>query len=55
VNTAHGVSRVVRFAFDKATTRRNKLTLVHKTNVLVHAGSLWSRIVREVQAEYPRC
>ena len=53
VNTAHGVSRVVRFAFDKATTRRNKLTLVHKTNVLVHAGSLWSRIVREVQVEYP--
>ena len=53
VNTAHGVSRVVRFAFEKATTRRNKLTLVHKTNVLVHAGSLWSRIVREVQVEYP--
>lgn len=53
VNTAHGVTRVVRFAFDKATTRRNKLTLVHKTNVLVHAGSLWSRIVREVQVEYP--
>jgi len=53
VNTAHGVSRVVRFAFEKATTRRNKLTLVHKTNVLVHAGSLWSRVVREVQADYP--
>ena len=53
VNTAHGVSRVVRFAFEKATTRRNKLTLVHKTNVLVHAGSLWSRIVREVRVEYP--
>lgn len=53
VNTAHGVNRVVRFAFEKATTRRNKLTLVHKTNVLVHAGSLWSRIVREVQVEYP--
>ena len=53
VNTAHGVSRVVRFAFDKATTRRNKLTLVHKTNVLVHAGGLWSRIVRDVQVEYP--
>jgi 3-isopropylmalate dehydrogenase len=53
VNTAHGVSRVVRFAFDTAMARRKKLTLVHKTNVLVHAGSLWSRIVSEVQAEYP--
>jgi len=53
VNTAHGVQRVVRFAFDTAMNRRKKLTLVHKTNVLVHAGSLWSRIVREVQADYP--
>ncbi|MGA1688686.1 MAG: 3-isopropylmalate dehydrogenase, partial [Pontimonas sp.] len=52
VNTAHGVSRVVRFAFELATTRRNKLTLVHKTNVLVHAGNLWSRVVREIHAEY---
>jgi 3-isopropylmalate dehydrogenase len=53
VNTAHGVQRVVRFAFDTAMSRRKKLTLVHKTNVLVHAGSLWSRIVREVQADFP--
>jgi len=53
VNTAHGVQRVVRFAFDTAMSRRKKLTLVHKTNVLVHAGSLWSRIVREIEADYP--
>ena len=53
VNTAYGVSRVVRFAFEKAMRRRKKLTLVHKTNVLVHAGSLWSRVVREVHAEFP--
>lgn len=53
VNTAHGVSRVVRFAFEKAMTRRKKLTLVHKTNVLVYAGGLWSRIVRDVHADFP--
>ena len=53
VNTAHGVQRVVRFAFDTAMARRKKLTLVHKTNVLIHAGSLWSRVVREIQADYP--
>lgn len=52
LNTAYGVSRVVRFAFEKAATRKKKLTLVHKTNVLAHAGTLWSRIVREVQTEY---
>ena len=54
VNTAFGVERVVRFAFDAARNRpRKRLTLVHKTNVLVFSGSLWQRIVTEVAAEYP--
>jgi 3-isopropylmalate dehydrogenase len=54
VNTAFGVERVVRYAFERARKRsRKKLTLVHKTNVLVHAGGVWSRIVREVGEEYP--
>jgi 3-isopropylmalate dehydrogenase len=54
VNTAHGVKRVVEFAFDLASKRERKhLTLVHKTNVLVHAGKLWSRIVAEVSQKYP--
>jgi 3-isopropylmalate dehydrogenase len=53
VNTAFGVQRVVRYAFEKARTRRKHLTLVHKTNVLTFAGSLWSRIVSDVGAEFP--
>ena len=54
VNTAHGVRRVVEYAFDLASKRpRKHLTLVHKTNVLVHAGKLWSRIVSEVSQKYP--
>jgi 3-isopropylmalate dehydrogenase len=54
VNTAHGVKRVVEFAFDLASKReRRHVTLVHKTNVLVHAGKLWSRIVAEVSQKYP--
>jgi 3-isopropylmalate dehydrogenase len=54
VNTAYGVERVVRYAFEAAQKRpRKKLTLVHKTNVLVFSGSLWQRIVTEVSAEYP--
>ncbi|WP_420175513.1 3-isopropylmalate dehydrogenase [Luteococcus sp. OSA5] len=53
INTAHGVERVVRHAFELAMTRRKKLTLVHKHNVLVNAGGLWRRIVEEVAAEYP--
>jgi 3-isopropylmalate dehydrogenase len=53
LNTAFGVERVVRYAFEKARTRRKHLTLVHKNNVLMFAGKLWSRIVAEVGAEYP--
>ncbi|ALX66854.1 3-isopropylmalate dehydrogenase [Microbacterium sp. XT11] len=53
VNSAFGVGRVVRYAFDLAERRRKKLTLVHKTNVLVHAGAIWKRIVDEVAAEHP--
>jgi 3-isopropylmalate dehydrogenase len=54
INTAFGVERVVRDAFTRAVRRpRRKLTLVHKTNVLVHAGRTWSRIVAEVGEEFP--
>jgi len=54
VNTAFGVERVVRDAFGRASRRpRRRLTLVHKTNVLVHAGAVWSRIVDQVAAEFP--
>ncbi|MDU0346227.1 3-isopropylmalate dehydrogenase [Microbacterium sp. KSW2-29] len=53
VNTAYGVERVVRYAFALAERRRHKLTLVHKTNVLVHAGGMWKRIVDAVASEFP--
>jgi 3-isopropylmalate dehydrogenase len=53
LNTAFGVNRVVRYAFALAAKRRKNLTLVHKTNVLTFAGSLWSRVVTEVGLEYP--
>ena len=54
VNTAFGVERVVRDAFARAQKRpRRQLTLVHKTNVLVHAGGVWSRVVAEVGRDFP--
>ncbi|MGP3926175.1 3-isopropylmalate dehydrogenase [Streptomyces sp. 8N616] len=54
LNTAYGVERVVRDAYERAKARpRKKLTLVHKNNVLVHAGHLWKRIFDKVGEEYP--
>jgi 3-isopropylmalate dehydrogenase len=54
LNTAYGVDRVVRDAFARAADRpRRKLTLVHKTNVLTHAGDLWQRTVDRAAQEFP--
>ena len=53
VNTRHGVERAVRYAFDLAATRRQHVTLVHKTNVLTFSGDLWDRTFNQVAAEYP--
>ena len=53
VNTAYGVERVVSEAFTRARARpRRRLTWVHKTNVLVHAGALWARLVAEAAAQF---
>ncbi|GHH82363.1 3-isopropylmalate dehydrogenase [Kitasatospora indigofera] len=54
LNTAYGIERVVRDAYRRADARpRKKLTLVHKNNVLVHAGHLWTRIFQQVGQEFP--
>jgi 3-isopropylmalate dehydrogenase len=54
LNTAFGVERVVRDAYERANARpRKKLTLVHKNNVLVYAGHLWKNIFDRVGQEYP--
>jgi len=54
LNTRHGVERVIRDAFARAGRReRRKVTLVHKTNVLTHAGGLWARTFNAVKAEFP--
>jgi 3-isopropylmalate dehydrogenase len=55
INTAFGVERVVRDAFRRAEARpRRHLTLLHKHNVLTHAGHLWRRTVERVGAEFPQ-
>ena len=53
VNTRKGVERCLRYAFELARSRKNRLTLVHKTNVLTYAGDLWERAFHSVGEEYP--
>jgi 3-isopropylmalate dehydrogenase len=53
INTAYGAERIIRDAFERAMKRRKKVTLVHKTNVLVHAGQTWQQAFDRVKVEYP--
>lgn len=54
LNSRSGVERVIRDAYTRAQSRpRRHLTLVHKQNVLVNAGNLWSRTFAEVGKEFP--
>ena len=52
VNTAFGVERVLRDAFQRAQARRGRLTLLHKHNVLVNAGGLWRRLFDQLGEEF---
>jgi 3-isopropylmalate dehydrogenase len=53
INSAFGVGRITRYAFSRAAVRpRRKVTLVHKTNVLTHAGDLWMRTFNSVAADF---
>lgn len=55
INTAHGIERLIRYAFELAASRpKKKLTLIHKTNVLVNAGALYTRLFNKVAQDYPQ-
>jgi 3-isopropylmalate dehydrogenase len=55
-NTRKGVERCIRYAFEyckKRNSKKRKVTLCGKTNVLTYAWDLWQRTFDEVKAEYP--
>ncbi|MBN9620469.1 MAG: hypothetical protein J0H43_12180, partial [Actinobacteria bacterium] len=53
ITTAFGVERCARYAFALAGSRRGKVTLVHKVNVLTYAGEVWTDTVDRVRLEHP--
>jgi 3-isopropylmalate dehydrogenase len=53
VNTRQGVERVVDYSFRLAQQRRGKLTLCHKKNILIEAGTLWQGTVDDLAVRYP--
>jgi len=54
VNTRKGVERIVRAAFEHASSRgRARVTMVDKANAMPAAGGLWRRVFREVSEEFP--
>ncbi len=54
LNTRKGVERIVRAAFEYASTRgRKRVTLADKANAMRHVGGLYRRVFAEVGEEYP--
>ena len=53
VTTTAATEAVVRYSFQLAARRRGRLTMCHKTNILVDAGRLWSNTVDRLQTEFP--
>jgi 3-isopropylmalate dehydrogenase len=53
VFTRPAIERIARAAFELARRRRNKLTIVHKANVLQLSSGLFKRVCLEVARGYP--
>jgi tartrate dehydrogenase/decarboxylase/D-malate dehydrogenase len=53
VFTRAGVERVVRYAFERAATRRGTLTSATKSNASRYGYVLWDEVVDEVAADFP--
>jgi len=53
VFTRRGVERVMRYAFDLALKRRQRLASATKSNAMQYAMVMWDEICREVARDYP--
>ena len=53
VFTEVGCTRIIRYAFELARTRRKKVTSVTKTNAKLFGMTLWDDVFRRVALDYP--
>ncbi len=53
VHTRRGIERILRFGFEQARSRRNKLTMVTKSNALKFGMVLWDDVLAELIPQYP--
>ncbi|WP_025272513.1 tartrate dehydrogenase [Haloglycomyces albus] len=53
VFTRVGVERIIRYAFELATSRSGRVCSATKSNGLIHSMPFWDEIFAEVAAEYP--
>lgn len=53
VHSRKGVERVLRFGFQMAQTRRNRLTMITKSNALTYGMALWDDVLEAVRDDYP--
>ena len=61
INTAKGVQRIVRYAFEYCLHHtkadgppRTRVLMCDKSNAMTYAGSLWQRTFKAIAAEYPQ-
>jgi tartrate dehydrogenase/decarboxylase/D-malate dehydrogenase len=53
IHTRRGIERVLRFGYELARTRSNKLTMITKSNAQRHAYVLWDDVLDEVSPQFP--
>lgn len=53
IHTRRGVERIMRFGFQLARKRQNRLTMITKSNALRYGMVLWDHVLEQLRSEFP--